>query len=54
MTYKAEFEDEEIEIFDADNHEKAVQEAYKFEKEHGTVFNLFLLNDKYDEIDRVF
>ena len=54
MACKAEFEDEEIEIFDADNHEKAVREAYKFEKEHGTVFNLFLLNENYNEIDRLF
>ncbi|MBV4426480.1 hypothetical protein [Clostridium tyrobutyricum] len=54
MLYKAEFEDEEMEIFDADNHEEAVRGAYKFEKEHGTAFNLFLLNDKYDEIERLF
>lgn len=54
MIYKAEFEDEEMEIFEVDNHKTAVQEAYSFENEHGCLFNIILLDDNYNEIRTIF
>ena len=54
MTYRAEFEDDEMEVFEADTHEKAVPEAYKFEKEHGDLFNVTALDEDYNEIETIF
>jgi hypothetical protein len=51
--YKAEYEDENIEIFNSDSDCKALQEAWSYEKYHGTLFNLFVINDDYEEIETV-
>lgn len=49
--YKAEYEDDEIEVFSyCDTDEEALKEAYDYEKEHGTLFNLFEVNEDYDII----
>ena len=48
--YKAEFEDEEFEIFSAENDDEAMKTAFSFEEEHGTLFNVFEIDKNYDEI----
>ena len=49
--YKAEYEDDEIEVFSyCDTDEEALKEAYAYEEEHGTLFNLFETNEDYDII----
>lgn len=49
--YKAEYEDDEIEVFSyCDTDEEALKEAYDCEEEHGTLFNLFETNEDYDII----
>lgn len=50
MTYQAEFENNEMEVFTAVSNEKALTEAFKMEKDHGALFNLFLLDDSFNEI----
>ena len=52
--YKAEYEDEEFEIIYADNDNEAMKEANKYENQHGIVFNLFEIDDDYDEIRTVY
>jgi hypothetical protein len=53
-TYRAEFEDDEIEIFTADTDSQAINEAFKMEEEHGTLWNLHSLDENYNEIKTVF
>lgn len=53
MTYKAEYEDDEMEIFEAANYNEAEKEAYRLESAHGSLFNLLLLDENYDEIYRL-
>ena len=52
--YKAVYEDEEFEIIYADNDNEAMKEADKFESEHGIVFNLFEIDEDYDEVRMVY
>lgn len=52
--YKAVYEDEEFEIIYADNDNEAMKEADKYESEHGIVFNLFEINEDYDEVRTVY
>ena len=51
--YKAVYEDEEFEIIYADNDNEAMKEADRYEIEHGIVFNLFEIDENYDEIRTV-
>lgn len=51
--YKAEFEDDEIEILEAYTDNEACNESWKLEKEHGSLFNLYLLDDDYNEIETI-
>lgn len=51
--YKAEYEDDNFELIDASNDNEALTEAWKYEFEHGTLFNLFEVNEDYDEIKTV-
>ena len=49
--YKAEYEDENFEIFSyCGNDEEALKEAKKCEIEHGYLWNLSEVNEDYDEI----
>lgn len=48
--YKAVYEDEEFEIILADNDREAKEEAYKYESKHGIIFNLFEIDENYDEV----
>lgn len=53
-TYKAEYQDEEFEIFTCKDDTEAMKEAELYEDSHGTLFNLFEINNDYDEIRTVF
>jgi len=54
-TYKAEYEDEEMEVFSyCDSDEEAMEEAESYEKEHGIVFNLFELHENNNVIRTVY
>lgn len=54
-TYKAEYEDDEIEVFSyCSTDDEALDEAFSFEDEHGALFNLFELDSDYNEIRTVF
>ena len=52
--YKAVYEDEEFEIIYADNENEAMKEAESYEDEHGIVFNLFEIDENYNEIRMVY
>lgn len=48
-TYKAEFADDEIEVFSyCSNDDEALKEAFSMESEHGTLFNLFEVDEDYN------
>ena len=53
-TYKAEFAENEMEIFTTTSDAKAYNEALEMEKEFGTLWNLILLDDDYNEIKTIF
>ena len=54
MWYRAEFEDENFEMILADSDNEAMENAFNLEEEHGTLFNVFLLDDDYNEVMTVF
>lgn len=54
MWYKAEYEDYNFELILADSDNEAFDEAKEMEKEHGILFNLFLLDENDDEVRTVF
>jgi len=51
--YKVEFEDGEFEIITT-TEEKAFEEACEYEEEHGTVFNIFEIDENYEEVKTIF
>lgn len=51
--YKAVYADEEFEIIYAVNDCQAMKAAFRYESEHGLVFNLFEIDENYDEIRTV-
>lgn len=53
-TYSAEYEDGNFEIIHAKNDKEAFDEAEKEEVEHGLIFNIYELDENYDEIRFVF
>lgn len=54
-TYRADYADENVmEIILAENTQDALDEAMGYEEEHGTLFNLTLLDDDYNELETVF
>lgn len=52
-TYKADYEDENFEIIIAHSDEEAFDVALGYEIEHGALFNVFEVDDNYDEIREV-
>jgi hypothetical protein len=50
MNYKAEYEDGEFVLVDGETDSEAMKEARRYEKEHGFMFNLFEIDENYDEI----
>ena len=52
--YKALYENEEFEIIYEGNDNEAMKDAEKYEEEHGMVFNIFEIDENYDEIRTVY
>lgn len=53
--YKAEYADENFEIFSYCNSDAdAMREAEKYEREHGTLFGLFEVDEDYEEIRTIY
>ena len=53
--YKAEYADGEMEVFYyCDKESEAMEEAESYESERGTLFNLFEVDENYDETRTVF
>lgn len=52
-TYKADYEDENFEVISAESDIEAFEIAKSYEDEHGCLFNLFEVDDNYDEIREV-
>ena len=52
--YKAVYEDEEFEIINADTDHEARKEADTYEDEHGIVFNIYEIDENYNEIRTVY
>jgi hypothetical protein len=52
-TYRAEYSDENFEIIVADNDSEALNQAWEYENEHGTLFNLVEVDSDYEEIRTV-
>jgi hypothetical protein len=50
-TYKVELENDNFEIITADTDEEAIKEALKMD---GTIFNVTLVDDDYNEIKTIF
>lgn len=51
--YKAEYADEDMEVFFSETEEDAIHEAFDYEEEHGCLFGLFEIDENYDEVKAV-
>lgn len=49
-TYKAEYADENFELIDSQSDAEAMEEAELYENAHGALFNLFEVDENYNEI----
>lgn len=54
MWYKAEYELDDFQLILADNDNLALEIALDNENEFGTLFNLFLIDENYNEIKTIF
>lgn len=52
--YKAVYADDNFEIIQANNDIEAIQEAERYEAEHGDLFNIWEINNDYEEIRMIF
>ena len=52
--YKAVYADEEFETFYEEDDNKAYDEAEKYENEHGIIFNLYEIDEDYNEIRTIY
>ena len=52
--YKAVFADDNMEIIMADSNRKAIKQAREYESEHGELFNVFILDENYYELETIF
>lgn len=53
-TYKVNYADENFEIVYAEDDREAWAEAEKYEEEHGNIFDIFEIDEEYNEIRTVF
>lgn len=53
-SYKVNYADENFEIVYADNDREAWEEAEKYEDEHGNIFDIFEIDENYNEVRTVF
>jgi len=51
--FMAEFADGNFEIITADSESKAYDQAWKYEKEHGILFDLYEIDDNYDRKEMI-
>lgn len=51
--YQAEYEDDNIEVFSAEDDDDACFEAWDMEEEHGSLLDLFEVNGDYEKIRTV-
>ncbi len=54
MNFRAEYGDNEMEVFTAESNEEAIEEAMRMETEHGTLFNVTRMDDDYNELETIF
>lgn len=54
MWYRAEYENDNFEMILADDDNQALEIALDNEEEFGTLFNVFLLDEKDNEIATIF
>ena len=53
--YRADYADEGFELIEfCDSDCEALKEAFSYEAKHGTLFNLFEVDENYDEVRTVF
>ena len=52
--YKADYADDNFEVIYADNDKEAMKEAEKYESEHGIVFNVFEIDEEYNEVRTIY
>lgn len=50
MNYKVEIENDDFEIIFADNDADALSEAWQLEDEGHCIFNVFLIDEEYNEV----
>ena len=51
--YKAIYEDDEMEVFSANNDDEAKIEAWEMESEHGVLFDLHEIDEDYNEVKSI-
>lgn len=54
MWYRADYENDEFEMIIADSDDNALAEAFALEEKLGTLFNVFLVDDDFEEIKTIF
>ena len=54
MIYKAEYIDDEMEVYQDETDLEALTEGYSMEKQHGHLISIFELDEDYNEIRTIF
>lgn len=54
MLYEAEYENNEIEVFNSNTDAEAIKKARTFEKNNGIIFNIYLLDDDHNQVTTIF
>lgn len=54
MIYRAEYQNEEFLVIEADDNDEAISEASRYEEENGLLWNVYLMDEDYNEIECVF
>lgn len=52
--YKADYADDNFEVIYANNDKEAMKEAEKYESEHGIVFNVYEIDEEYNEVRTIY
>ena len=52
--YSAEFEDNEIEVLCCSNDNEAIQSAWELETVHGSLMNIFKLDENFDKVKSIY
>lgn len=54
MYYRAEYQNEEIAIIVADGNDEAISEASRYEEDNGLLWNVYLLDENWNDIECIF